>query len=476
MKRGKFWSMAGGLALLAAALPAAGADLLSVYDQALENDPQIREAEATRRADIEARPQAWANLMPGLTASAGKSKSWSDGTGFSQFTFGSSTTPTTSIQDGKGSSTTTQWSLSLRQSLFSMQNFVALSSSNRVVAQAEANYLYAQQQLVQRVAQQYFAVLQAQDTVRAQEAARDAFTRQFEQAQQRYDVGLYAITEMQEAQAARDNAAANVIGAKRSLASVEEQLRATIGELPELLNEPTADMPLMSPDPASQDDWVNLALDQNANLVSQSLAADIARDNVRSAYGTFAPEISLNASKTFSDTSGHRTQPGIPPDPDIYTTNASKTHGKSIGLTFSMNLNGLGYGNNSRAKQAQQRWIAAKERLSRVTRDTERQTRDAYLGVISDIARVDALRQALESSRTALTATEAGMEVGTRTIVDVLNQRQQLIQAETSYSTAKYQYLNDLITLQLAAGSLDRSALEEINAWLAEPTAVPAEP
>ncbi len=141
-----------------------------------------------------------------------------------------------------------------------------------------------------------------------------------------------------------------------------------------------------------------------------------------------------------------------------------------------MNLNGLGYGNNSRATQAQQRWIAAKERLERVTRDTERQTRDAYLGVISDIARVQALRQALESSRTALTATEAGMEVGTRTIVDVLNSRQQLIQAETSYSSAKYQYLNDLIALQLANGNLDRSTLEKINGWLTAPPPAPVAP
>ena len=160
--------------------------------------------------------------------------------------------------------------------------------------------------------------------------------------------------------------------------------------------------------------------------------------------------------------------PAVASGPGHLHDNASKTHGKSIGLSFSMNLNGLGYGNNSRAKQAQQRWIAAKERLERVTRDTERQTRDAYLGIISDIARVQSLRQALESSRTALTATEAGMEVGTRTIVDVLNSRQQLIQAETSYSTAKYQYLNDLISLQLAAGSLDRATLEEINGWLTD--------
>jgi outer membrane protein len=466
--------------LLASALPATGANLLSVYDQALENDPQIREAEATLLADLEARPQAVAALLPSLSASANAGKSWSSSSGNSERLNVDRDTGVITVfsepSNGSGSGNSKGWSLSLSQTLFSISTYMNLVTSKRQVAQAEVTYRYAQQQLVQRVAQQYFAVLQAQDNVRAQEAARDAYNRQFEQAEQRFDVGLYAITEVQEARAARDSAAANVIGAKRSLASVQEQLRATIGELPGSLDEPSDDMPLLTPEPASPDDWVKAALDQNLNLVSQSIAADIARDGVRSSYNGLVPSIGLSASKSFSDSSSGSDVVLRDPDTndEIFRNRLgsnSKSNSKSIGLSFSMNLNGLGYGNQSRTTQAQHRWIAAKERLERATRDTERQARDAYLGVISDIARVQALRQALESSRTALTATEAGMEVGTRTIVDVLNQRQQLIQAETSYSSAKYQYLNDLITLQIAAGSLDRSLLEQINGWLTAPPA-----
>lgn len=469
MKRGNLWSVAGSLALLIASLPAVGADLLSVYDQALENDPQIKEADATRLANREARPQALANLLPGLSASAGRNKQWSDGSGFSETPVVDPTAPGGVRIDrvpsnGSTSGTTTNWSVSLRQTLFSLPTYIALASANRQVMQAEVNFLSAQQQLVQRVAQQYFAVLQAQDSLRAQEAARDAVARQLEQAERRFEVGLIAITDVQEARAARDNANANVIGAKRTLSSAEEQLRATIGELPVSLNEPSADMPLQTPNPASEDDWVKTAMEQNAALVSSRLSADIARDNVHSTMGSFAPEVSLTAGKTFSDSDSERS--GLSAQP---LESNSKNHGKSLGLSFSMNLTGLGYGNYSRTTQSQQQWIAAKERLERTSRDTERQARDAYLGVTSEIARVQALQQALESSRTALAATEAGYDVGTRTSVDVLNSRQQLVLAETNYSAAKYSYLNNLISLRLAAGDLDRKTLEEINRWLAPP-------
>ena len=158
-----------------------------------------------------------------------------------------------------------------------------------------------------------------------------------------------------------------------------------------------------------------------------------------------------------------------------YAPGKPEIDGKSVQLGFSMNLNGGGYGNYSRTRQAQHNATAARERLERSSRDTERQARDAYQGVISEIARVQALQQAVESSRTSLQATEAGYEVGTRTLVDVLDSRRLLIQAETNYSAAKYSYLNNLIQLRLAAGDLDRSVLEQINQWLTVPPAPPAQ-
>ncbi len=439
MKRGNIWSFAGGTALLIASLPVVGADLLGVYDEAVQNDPQIREAEATRRAQREARPQAFGTLLPQVSGAAGINRARSD-------TNYVNPDPTAA---GTQWTTTNTWSLTLRQSVFSWQNWVALRAASDTVAQAEANYLVEQQSLAQRVAQQYFAVLQAQDNVRAQEAAREAYARQLEQAERRFDVGLIAITDVQEARAARDNAAAQVIAAQRSLSSAQEQLRATIGEKPITLNEPAEDMPLLTPNPASEEEWVKTSMEQNTSLISSRLAADIARDAVRSSFGGHLPSIDLVLGKNHSDLRQDDLQ----------------TDGKSVALQLSVPIFSGGV-TQSRVRQNQYLWIAAKERLERTSRDTERQARDAYLGVISEIARVQALRQAQESNRTALAATEAGYEVGTRTAVDVLNSRQLLIQAETNYSAAKYSYLNNLISLRLASGDLDRGTLEEINKLL----------
>jgi outer membrane protein len=472
MKRGLIWSGLAGVATMLAA-PVHGADLLSVYDQALVNDPQIREAEATRRAVHEAKPQALGALLPQVSGTASRSRSWSDGNSFNQFQFSGSPTVTTSDTSGKSINNNDQWGLNIRQSVFSWANWVNLRMANHEVAQSEADYLTALQSLAQRVAQQYFTVLQAQDTVEANEAARDAVALQLQQAERRFEVGLIAITDVQETRAERDNAAAAVIAAKRTLASAEEALRATIGEIPGGLNKPGEDMPLQAPNPTSEDEWVHAAMEQNAALISSRLAADIARDQVRATFGGHLPSVDLVAGRTYSDADGRRVSsaPG-----GQNTANASETYGKSLALQFTVPLFSGGV-TQSRVRESQYRWIAAKERLERTSRTTERNARDAYLGVNSEIARVQALRQALESSRTALAATEAGYEVGTRTTVDVLNSRRLLIQAQTSYSSAKYSYLNNMIQLRLAAGDLDRSTIEQVNKMLTVPAGTrPAQP
>jgi outer membrane protein len=463
MKRGNFWSGAGAIAaLLLATLPANGADLLSIFDQALVNDPQIREAEATRLAQREARPQALAALLPQISAQASRGRSWSDGSsqGGAVIDGVPSTTKSTGRNDTKS------WGINLRQNLFSWANWVQLRTADSQVAQAEANYLAERQLMAQRVAQQYFAVLNAQDTLRALEAARDAIVRQLEQADRRFEVGLIPITDVQEARAERDNSASQVIGAKRSLASAEEQLRATIGELPGALKEPPEDMPLRAPDPVTAEDWVRLAMDQNASLISSRLAADISRNQVESAFSGHLPSVDLSMGRNHNNNDGYTRFPDpLNPDQRITRPNISTTDGNSITLSVSIPLFNGGL-TSSRTRQSQYQWIAAKERLERTSRTTERNARDAFVGVNSEMERVKALKQTVESSRAALAATETGNEVGTRTAIDVLNARRALVQAQTNFSAAKYSYLNTVIQLHLAAGDLDRDTIAEINSLL----------
>jgi outer membrane protein len=447
-----------------------GADLVTVYQKALQNDPQIREADANRLASRESKPQALAALLPQINASGGLERSESSGSS----TF-ADVDALNNVQivtrDSDTDIDTTQWQVQLRQTVFRWDQWSALKRADAAVAQAEADYQAAQQGLIQRTAQRYFDVLAAQDTVDAAEATLEAFSRQLEQADKRFEVGLIAITDVQEARAAHDAAAAAVIAAKRSLSTAQELLRELTGESYDSLAAPVEELPLNSPDPASEEQWVQAALDQNLSVISARLATDIAKQDVSIARSGHLPTIDVVASRSeFEDTGDQTiTNPAVGPIPERRTVSPADRDSTNdvIGVQVTVPIYSGG-GTSSRVRQRVYLHRAARERLERANRETERATRDAYLGVLSEISRVKALRQALESSKTALQATEAGFEVGTRTTVDVLLARRQLFEAQTNYSRSRYDYILNLLQLQLAAGTLDKTDLDAINASLRE--------
>ena len=436
--------------LLCSARIAGAEDLQTVYDHALKADPVMQQAEATHMASRETRTQAILNMLP-LNAAA--SKNWY-GVG------------------NQRQSTPAFANLDLQVNLFSWDNWIALKQSSSTVAQAEANYQAAREDLISRVTQQYFAVLGAADALAAQESALESVTRQLEQAERRFEVGLIAITDVQIARAARDSTAAAVIAAKRTQATAEEQLRAITGEKYRRLAAPGDSMPLLSPDPASEDAWVTTALSQNSNLIASRMAESIARDGYLTAMGGHLPSINASASRAWDLTGGNGTgfQSGGSGNPITIDTQDIVW---SVGVTVPLFSAGA---TQSRVRQAKYLWKAGKAGYESALRQTELLARDAYQGVVSQIAQVGALKQAVESNRISLKATEAGYEVGTKTAIDVLSSRQQFVQAQTNYSQAKYGYLNDLVALRVAAGNLDRATIAQINAWLVEPpdTQVPA--
>ena len=191
------------LGLLAVAPAVQAEDLLTVFERAVLSDPQIREADALRRATLESKPQALAALLPQLSGAASRQKDDSSGTSTSEFVLNGVLVP--SDRSGEGDTTNTRWSVDLRQSVFSWANWVALKRADKTVAQAEADYQAEEQNLISRVGDAYFNVLAAQDTVEAQSTAFEAISRQLEQADKRFEVGLIAITDVQEAKAARDS-------------------------------------------------------------------------------------------------------------------------------------------------------------------------------------------------------------------------------------------------------------------------------
>src|SRR3954468_1729022 len=285
-------------------------DLLTIFDQAVVNDPTVREAEFNRKATREARPQAWAAYLPQIGGRWTRSQSDTSRTSVEPVLVPTDpANPTTSPliiqrvgQNGAGSPETTQWQLQLTQSIFNWGQLVQVKQAGRIALQADADYGNAQQDLAVRVATRYFDVLAAQDNVQAQQASLDAISRQLEQAEKRFEVGLIAITDVQEARAARDTAAADLIASKRQLATAQEFLREITDMQYAVLATPRATMPLAMPEPADAQKWVEASMEQNLALTSSRLGADIARDDVRVAVGGHLPQVNLVVGKSHLQT------------------------------------------------------------------------------------------------------------------------------------------------------------------------------
>jgi len=448
--------------------------LLEIYQLALQSDPSLAEADANRMATLESKPQARAALLPQLNAGAGYGYAQSDGTNtFPQFDPISGDVIELQTPFDQNA-TTTSWRVDLRQSVFEWDRWVKLRTADKQIAQADADYRAAQQDLIVRVSGAYFDVLAAQDTLESEQAAKEAIGRQLEQAKKRFEVGLIAITDVQEAQSGYDQAVASEILAKRSLANSKELLREIVGEYPGELQGPSDVIPLIPPDPAVEEDWVEMALQQNLSLLSSELGAEIARDNVSFVRTGHYPKLEIQGSYNGLDATGERASGQLNSDGSVTLGPFQSTDRDNQGYDISLQLTvPIFSGGNvsSQTKQATYEYRAARERYQRTARQTERDTRDAYLGVVSEIARVNALKQARASAQTALEATQAGFEVGTRTTVDVLEQRRQLFLADVNYARSRYDYIVNVLRLKQAAGNLNVDDVAEVNGWLDQATA-----
>jgi outer membrane protein len=439
-----------GLAVVCACVTgnAAAVNLLDVYNRSLTADALWQQAAATRLAIRETKTQALINLLP-LDVSA--NKSWA--------AVGSTTLNTPAYAG-----------LNLSVNLFSWDSWVALKSADATVAQGEANYQAVAQSLIQRVTQQYFSVLAAQDTLSAQQSALQSVQSQLDQAEKNYEGGLISLTDVKAARASHDSTAAAVIAAKRALATQQNLLRAITNESYSSLAAPRDDLPLLTPEPASEDAWVRTAMNQNASLIASRMSAEVAHDSLLTAYGGHLPSVYISVSRNWAL---QYVNPNEPVTSSIYPPN--------VGFPYNTNTNDVAWGigitmpifsggaTQSKVRQARHTWDAAKSGADYASRQTEEQARDSYQGVISQIAQIQALRRAVESNRLSLQAAQAGYDVGTKTVVDVLTSRDALVRAELNYAQAKYDYLNDIVSLRLAAGTLDPGVIEQINSWLIEP-------
>ncbi|MDR2878265.1 MAG: TolC family outer membrane protein [Chromatiales bacterium] len=437
----RFATGIGFAALTGLSAVAQGADLISIHRLALQNDPQMHAAEAQRLADMEAKPQARSQLLPFVGLSAGYSR------------LNSNLDSSSALPAANYNFNTAQWTVSLVQPIYHHQYFAQLHQADAVLGRADAVYSAAQQALLVRSAQAYFGVLAARDLLTFASAEKESIGRQLEQAKQRFDVGLIAITDVHVAQAAYDLATARAIEAANKVQSANEALFELTGEFVDGVSPLIRDVPLLPPQPAQIDDWVKAAMDQNFNLIAARFGAEVAEQNVALQRSGHYPTLDLVGSIGSTDYSSD-----APPQ-------QRGGENASIGLQLNVPLY-AGGAVNSRTRQAGFLYTQAKEQVEQQRRLTLRQTRDAYNAVIAAVNRVKALAQARVSAASALEATEAGMEVGTRTAVEVLTARTDLYRAESDYAQARYDYLLNTLLLKQAAGTLSLPDLEQINGWL----------
>jgi outer membrane protein len=431
--------------------PVFAVDLIGVHDLAAKNDPQLRAAAYRKEATGENTRQAWSNLLPSLSGSAGTTR-------------GNTKTSVSypGVDDDKRDVDTERWGLDLRQSLYAQSNYEQLDIARGQVSQADAIYNIAYQDFLVRVAGSYFAVLSAQDGVIFAEAEEKALQRQFEQAEQRFEVGLTAVTDVHEARASYDNARARAIVSRNNLADTKEGLYELTGQYFDDIDPLQEELPLVKPLPENPDEWLDIAMQYNPAILAAHQEVDIADANTRLQRSARIPTLDLTASY------GNFTNNELVIRDDFgnFIGATSMTNKDTrIGLQLSWNMYQGGYV-YSRTRQARSLLNAVNEDLDQQQRAVVRATNNAYRAVIAGIEQVGAFGQAMISAESALEATQAGFEVGTRTIVDVLIAQQRYFQAQRDNSVARHAYVVDHLRLKAAAGVLEEADLQKINTIL----------
>ena len=425
--------------------PLLAADLMQVYRAAQQNDPSFAAAQATLEAGQEKLPQGRAGLLPSVNLSA--NTIWNE----NDFSF-----PSTPGLNGKPHFNSNGYQLALSQPLFRWQNWVAYDQSKIQVAQAEANFAQARQDLILRVSQAYFDIIYAIENLKAVRANKSAISQQLESAKKNFEVGTATITDSQEAQARFDLAMAQEITAESDLEVRRRALESIIGKEPGLLATTRKDAMLTPPQPSDMNQWVAAAEKDSITVQIQQAVADIAVREIDKQRAGHYPTLDLVAnvgtSKSFGSTAYGMVD----------------TNFQNIGVQLNIPLfqGGLVA---SRQREAAANSNAARSSLEAARRGAALSTRQNYLGVVNGLAQVRALKAALISSQSALESNKLGYEVGVRINIDVLNAENQVYVTRRDLAKSVLDTLMSQLKLKAAVGALGEDDVAQINTLL-DPT------
>lgn len=418
-------------------------NLLDVFRQAYTSDPTFQAAKAQFNAVKQDIPINVANFLPqiGLVGSLSRTRNDNE-TGANPF-------DSDNVFHNSGAS----YGISLHQSIFNYKNWASLGNADARSKQQGAILCAAYQDLLVRTSRAYFNVLTASENLRFNRAEKRAIGRQLEQSRERFKVGLIAITAVYEAQASYDAAVASEIAAQNDFANRIEELREITGVKYKRLMGLRDELPLMSPKPANIDSWVQISIQQNYNLLAARYGVQAARENIKLAVSGHLPVIdgNLGFNYSFNDDPFGRGLPSF-----------SKQWSASVDASLPVFNGGSVVAQTHQARYYYQQACAQQELTYR---GVMANTRKSYLGIISGASRIKADQQTIKSRESALKSTEAAFQVGTRTMVDVLDASSRLFEAQQIYTRDRYDYLLNTLLLKQEAGTLTPSDLTKINRW-----------
>ncbi|VXD01819.1 transport channel [Enterobacterales bacterium 8AC] len=429
-----------GLSLSGFSAMSQAENLLQVYKQARESNPDLRKTAADRDAAFEKISEARSPLLPQLGLSAGYNH-------------------TNGFRDANGvNSNATSGSLALTQTIFDMSKWRALTLQEKTAGISDVTFQTASQKLILDTATAYFNVLQAIDSLSYVQANKQAVYRTLDQTTQRFNVGLVAITDVQNARSNYDTVLANEVTARNNLDNAVESLRQITGTFyPELASLNTDKFSTQRPEAVNN--LLKEAEKRNLSLLSARLSQDLAREQIKSAQTGYMPTVDVSASTGITNTRNSGSN----------NTSPNRDNGQNqVGVSLNLPLYNGGV-TNSRVQQAQYNFVGASEQLESVHRSVVQTVRSSFNNVSASVSSINAYKQAVVSAQSSLDATEAGYEVGTRTIVDVLNATTTLYNAKQQLSSARYSYLINQLNIKSALGTLNENDLMMMNGVLGKP-------
>ena len=437
---------------------AQAANLMEVFRQAMGCDPIYQQAIAQRLATKEGVPISMAAILPNISFSAspyveriGQSGSLFDPVLSSGGTY---------LNPRNMTQRTYVMTLTVNQTIFNFAQYYTIAQNVELSKGADANLNAALQSLMIRVAKAYFTILQDEDTLSYAEASKLAYAQRLDQEQQQYKVGLKTITDVYTAQASYESAVATVIQSETQLENDKENLRVMTGVFYSHLSSLNDDFPLISPVPSNVEEWVKISLLQNWSIKAARYNASAAREVVNQQFAGHLPTVSgqiqyqknvtdyINNYQTFTSRNG----------PGTIST-------RDVALTLNVPIYSGG-GVSALTRQAVDNYGVAREQLIQTVRQTSSTTRQSFNSLVAGISKIKADKQSIKSRISSLEGLEASYQVGTETLVDVLDQQQKVFQSQTDYAKDRYAFVNNILALKQAAGTLSFDDLCAINAWL----------